>query len=573
MNNYIKSLIKIKGKVIYGIFLFLFCFVTFSCEDSFLDEVPLDRFSPENLLIDEAGFEAAVVALYQAAREEHSLGGVNFDYMNLGTDLTEWGRPDSRGFKDYNLLNSQFDPVNRYWDWAYTEMIRQCNLILDNLQKPDLDLSDKARTNFSGQAKFFRGYAYNVLVNLYGGVPIVDSQISEPKFDFQRAPKMEVLQFIQQDLEDALSELPVVDNESNGRVYKAAAYHLLSEVYISLGMESGDASYFDQAIEAASTVIDGQVGHYQLMTERFGDLSREGDVFSDLFWTNQQNRSSGNLEVIYSWQFENFTIGGGTGTGGDGGNNHLRVWAPEYDKIRSPNGVSNIPTDSLQRGIGVMIPLNYFKYGIWQLDPSDMRNSQNNIRRDFYYDNPADPEFFGKKIHTAKDNKGDLYVALEDGTLTNQKLDTLRGYYPWIRKIDGLPFNDDVTLGKTPNDIIVMRLAETYLLRAEAYFRKGDLENAAADINQVRSKAQAIPINAGDVTIDFILDERARELVIEEPRRRTLSRMGVLYDRVKKYNYSSASTIQPHHELWPLPQTAIDSNTGAVLDQNPGYPG
>ncbi len=553
--------------------VFLCICLSFSgCKESFLDEVPLDRFSPENLLVDEAGFEAATVALYQASREEHALGGVNFDYMNLGTDVIEWGRPDSRGFKDYTLLNSQHEAVVNYWNWAYTSMINQANLILDNLDNPDLELSEDARNNFLGQAKFFRAYTYNVLANLYGGVPLVDKQILEPKFDFQRSTRLEVLQFIQKDLEDAVSVLPEVRNESNGRIYKGAALHLLSEVYISLGIETNDASYYTKSVETASRLIDGQAGHYQLMTQRFGDLTRPGDVFSDLFWTNQQNRSSGNLEVIWAWQFEDFTLGGGTGSGGlNGGNFFIRLWAPEYDRIRTPNSVSNIPDDSLQRGIGVMIPLNYLKYDIWKIDQKDMRNSGYNIRRDFYYNNPADPEYYGKKIHTRKNAAGVLYVTLEDGTFTNQTLDTLRQYYPWIRKIDGLPRNDDVTAGRTSNDVIVMRLAETYLYRAEAYFRQGELQKAADDINTIRSRANAVQIKPEDVTLDFILDERSRELIIEEQRRRTLVRMGVLYERIMKYNPTSAKTIKPFNQLWPIPLTVIDSNTGAVIEQNPGY--
>lgn len=558
----------IKPKIYFYLLAGLLLFP--ACESSFLDEVPLDRFSPENLLVDEAGFNAAVVALYQAAREEHNIGGANFDYMNLGTDIVEWGRPDNRGFKDYTLLNSQFAPVVGYWDWAYKNVIRQSNFILDNLANPKLSLDPAQESYFSGQAKFFRAYAYNVLVTLYGGVPIVDHQITEPKFDYQRASTEEVLQFIRKDLEDAVTELPVAGTESNGRIYQAAAYHLLAEVYLHLAMETRDNSFYDQAIAAAGKVINGEAGQYQLMTERFGDLSRPGDVFSDLFWTNQQNRSSGNLEVIWSWQFESYTLGGGTS---GGGNNSVRFWAPEQERIRTPNGVSNIASDSLLRGIGVNSPTNYFKYDIWKLDPNDMRNSRYNIRRDFYYVNPADAEYFGKKVLTGRDASGKLVVALENGTLTTQVLDTLRMYYPWIRKIDGHAFDDNVTSGKTANDFIMMRLAETYLLRAEAYLRKGDLENAANDINVLRSRAKAVLISSDQVTIDFLLDERARELITEEPRRRTLQRMGVLYDRVKRYNPPSATTVQPFNELWPIPQKFIDSNTGSVIPQNPGYPG
>jgi hypothetical protein len=119
--------------------------------------------------------------------------------------------------------------------------------------------------------------------------------------------------------------------------------------------------------------------------------------------------------------------------------------------------------------------------------------------------------------------------------------------------------------------VYAIRLAETYLLRAEAYLNKGDKGKAAADINVVRNRANATPVNAADVDIHYILDERARELVIEEPRRLTLARLGLLDERVKMYNPVSAPTIQDFHNLWPIPQTEIDANQGAELKQNTGY--
>jgi hypothetical protein len=116
-----------------------------------------------------------------------------------------------------------------------------------------------------------------------------------------------------------------------------------------------------------------------------------------------------------------------------------------------------------------------------------------------------------------------------------------------------------------------MRLAETILLRAEAYLGKSDKVKAAADINLVRSRANAKPVDAASVNIDYLLDERARELVGEEPRRLTLARLGKLYERVVKYNAVSKNSIKPFHNLLPIPQTAIDANAGAVLKQNEGY--
>jgi hypothetical protein len=117
----------------------------------------------------------------------------------------------------------------------------------------------------------------------------------------------------------------------------------------------------------------------------------------------------------------------------------------------------------------------------------------------------------------------------------------------------------------------MLRLSETYLLRAEAYLGNGDLVNAAKDINAVRERAKATPVSSDDVTIDYILDERARELVYEEPRRITLHRTGKLVERVRKYNALNKDEIQDFHGLWPIPYSFIEANTDVVIEQNPGY--
>lgn len=552
-------------------FLMLFLVVSaFSCNDGYLDEVPLDRFSPENLLVNESGFDVALVALYAAARSEHHLSG-NFDYMNLGTDVVRWGRADSRGFADYTLINSYAEPSRLYWNWAYETVLPRANLILDNIDNMDIDISEESRNNIKGQALFFRGYVYNILANLFGGVPIVETLYPEPRFDFERESRENVLLFAMGDLE-AASRLLDIEIAEDGRIPRAAAFHLLSEVYITLATLNGDDSYYDKSVGAADKVIGKEAGDYEIATQRFGPASSSpGDVFSDVFAYGQINRSEGNKEVIWAYQIELYILG-------NSGSQLPRLWAPQYDVIRTPNGIKNNSVDSLPRGIGVNSPTNYAKYYIWD-DPNDIRNSKHNIRRTYYYNNPADPEYFQKPIRTAYGSDGNLYVTREDGTLTTQRLDTLFGYYPWFRKIDGHPSADQPSSGNTAKDMSRMRVAETYLLRAEAYFRKGDLDKAAADINVVRGRAKASLIGASDVTEDYILDERARELLVEEPRMRTLIRMGRLVDRVRKYNSepagtggrSAGSTIQEHNALWPIPQAVIDANSGAVLEQNPGY--
>lgn len=139
-------------------------------------------------------------------------------------------------------------------------------------------------------------------------------------------------------------------------------------------------------------------------------------------------------------------------------------------------------------------------------------------------------------------------------------------------------------------------------MRAEAYYWLGQTGNAAGDINKVRERAQATPINAGDVTIGYIFDERARELYMETPRKTELTRVAYImaqlgrngysienmsqdnwyYDRVisKNVYYREEMTygantyrIRPYHVYWPVPQDEIDANVKGNINQNEGYPG
>jgi hypothetical protein len=128
--------------------------------------------------------------------------------------------------------------------------------------------------------------------------------------------------------------------------------------------------------------------------------------------------------------------------------------------------------------------------------------------------------------------------------------------------------------GRTYKDWYMMRLAETYLLRAEANLLKNDKQKAADDINVIRGRAMATPVLAGEVTLDLILDERARELYGEEFRVSTLMRMGKLTEYLNKYNGAikqKGYTIADYKNKMPIPRSEIEANKEAVLEQNPGY--
>ena len=543
--------------------LFTLVLLDISCSKDLLNEEPKDFFSPENAFSDANTFQLAVNAIYRDARafiynDVNSYGYGTREYLRIGTDVATVGQKH-RPFLlvDFSYFNSTHDASEYFWDKAYETLIPRSNTVIDRAENAEgVWASDSEKNNIVAQAKFFRAYTYFTLVNLYGDVPLIDYEISSIQFDFERTSKEKVLNFIKEDLEFAVANLPQnPDQIQEGMLTSAAAGTLLSTVYLQLNQA-------DNAITVASKIIDS--GYYHLMTKRFGgDPTHSGhypegggDVFSDLFWENNANRSGGNMESIWVLQTANKVSGGETGY------SLSRTWGPYYANLLAPNGKKGmVLADSLRgRPVGYVRTNNYFNYEIWAGDNwDDMRNSPWNIKRKWYYNNKSNSEYYGKLIDVTAQGF----------------VDTIQYMFPMVWKGDGII--ESINNSSTPDfKFIVYRFAEVYLLRAEAYLMKGDKTNAAADINVVRSRAKAKPVAAADVTIDYILDERARELIVEEPRRITLNRLGLWYERTLKYSmdepafyYLIKQTIQPYHAFFPIPQTAIDITP--TLTQNPGY--
>jgi len=424
--------------------------------------------------------------------------------------------------------------------------------------------TETERNALKAEAMFFRAFSYRTLGIMYGGVPLVLEEITAPKRDFVRPSRDELWKQCISDLEFAAANLPnVTDLAEDGRLTKAAANHLLAELYIIV-------QDYDKAIAAASSIIDDP--NYNLMNARFGtDKSNPGDVYWDLFRRGNQNRKGGNTESIWVSQYEYLVTGGGSGR------QLARSLIPLYWQLRGTDGINLFIGPCSQyggRGIGFMAPTDYLLNEIWENDSNDIRNSPYNIMRDIIANNPKSA-YYGQKI-------------VESGAIANFPNYFNRYWTAIIAK--AAPINNfpaeliaNAETGLTTNaanntyrDDYYMRLAETYLLRAEAYLDKGDKTKAAADINKVRARAHAIPVNPANVDIDYILDERARELNFEELRILTLMRLGKLVDRVKKYDPMSngkfaSNGIGDYQNLWPIPQSEIERNTEAVFEQNPGY--
>mgnify|MGYP003806120253 CR=1 FL=1 len=528
---------------------FLLIFGLNSCNDEMLlVQISKSDLTDAAILNSKAGFDYYINGLIYQFRDEWQVDDGTYWKMFTCTDMYNFVDPEEKPQRaDWRIdYTPESSFAEKYWNWAYIKMIPMANNIITFAQKPENESiwnSEEEKNAIIAEGKFFRAWTYNILANLFGDAIIIEDGLLEPKYDFSRSPRQEVYELCRRDLEFAAEWLPKaaepanIDRGKEGRVMKAAAQHLLTEVCISLGD-------YPAAIASATDLIES--GRYHLMTTRFGSAQNDpGDPFSDLFKEGNFNRSSGNMESILVWQIEE-NIEGGIGSYGRG-NNFVRGFAPFLVNYKDADGVygwvyepSNPGTDTLGRGAGFVRPSNYALYEIWQDDWDDMRNSEYNMRRKFYYNNPAS-RFYGTQW---------------DPSQISGEKDTSRRVYAYSLKVEG-PFfqgGEGDYKGRTTKDVYVIRLAETYLLRAEAYFRNNDPTNAAKDINELRSRANAKPVGAGEVDLDYILDERARELMTEETRTRTLIRMGNLVERVRKYDIDPVSreTVEDFNLFWPI---------------------
>lgn len=537
-----------KKLIIYFSGILLVSSLFLSCNKSFLNEELKSTYAPQNTLKDSLGFDAAITGLIFQFRQQWTGEPQGLIcVMHVGTDIAISVQPQGVEvpYTNYAALNSQDQGAGIYWSWAYT-VINNANFIINALHDPTSQVGMTAtyRNSIEGEARFYRAWAYNFLSTLYGGVPLIDKPITAPKTDFVRASQTDVINFIITDLLFATTNCRDIDYISNvikreGRVCKSAAQQLLAEVYIRAGKP-------DLAEVQCKNVMNS--GFFQLTTTRYGvNATKPGDPFSDMFITGNERRRQGNKEAIWVIEQEYNVPGGAAFQPGNTtpSDQHRRVWVARYVDIA---GVDI--SDSLGgRGIARMRLSNWVLYNLYK--PNDMRNSRFNIRRNFWYSSGAK---IGQKV-------------------VPNPADTLFKLCPYTTKWNNYVAADAFGYADY-KDIIMMRLGETYLLLAEAQFKQSKLTEAAATLNTLRARANASPILASDVTLDFILDERARELLSEENRRMTLVRTGKLVDRTLALNSSyqgQGAGIKAYNMLMPIPQAEIDLNKNAKLDQNPNY--
>lgn len=576
--------------------------ILFSCNDNaFLGENPETFYTIENIFTTSSQVEQVVTSCYAHVRliycphENWDLDWYAYRLGN-GTDMYDVAtiRLGNR-FNDYSILNSQ----TKGFFCTYSAFYQLINIANTAIAAADLEnivwASESEKARIVAEARFFRAFAYRNLGELFGGVPIVTDLTTEPRYDYTRSTRLETYQFAIDELEACLNDLPETTAEA-GKLVRAAAQHNLCQLYIDKGVvlseDGGDVtSAYNKAVEYADAVINS--GLYSLMTERFGTRSTEdpqfyyassdaeqteahlyeragykieGNVFWDLFQVGNQDYQLGNKEAIWVAQidYEVYKKEGAQGT----------IYSGYYCPVFRDQG-GEYATGSMEDvgGLGTCAvqPTFYTRDLIYEDKwNTDLRNSDAVFRRTILGNVPG-TDYYGKRLPWSLLYREDASGKKNDVATTQ--------LYPVSCKVGPdkyVGIEDGENRSHLFRDDYLIRLPETILLRAEVKFRLGNKQSAADDINLLRDRAKCeYRVTAADIDLDLILDERARELVYEESRWNTLLRMGgtVAIDRIKKYSYWDypRTTLNKTFNLWPIPQTVIDTNKDVKLEQNPGW--
>ena len=580
---------------------FLFLGIS-GCQEEWLEPKPLSFYSPENTYNEVSGLWGALVACERNLRHELTGDAPPILTEHIFSEVAVEGTTDKSGpAQDLNLMitpdaqlnHVDYNRIGWYWYEGF-KGIKYANVVISRIDDPEDYESEAERNHVLGTAYFHRAMRYYRLTSQFGDVPLILEEIIQPKLDFYSTDREVILRKMKEDLEFAEQWVPA--QIDRGRVPKGAVQHLLTKVNLALGL-------FDDAIQSATRLIEG--GTHALMAERFG--SAANDPSRNLIWDlhRPENKAlNANRETILLVMDRPETDGNSDGM------TSMRQGVPFwFTGVNTPLGnrgtfdQAGIEFDHVTtygRGIGRLRGTWYHQSMIWD-DANDLRHAPGNWMNmeDLIYNNPdikgSDP-YYGQHLQFRND-AGTILV-----------VDTIRSWFSWPHYKLYVPDPDRVQPQGGQSDWYIFRLAETYLLRAEAYYWKDDLANAAADINAVRTRAGAAPYNAGDINIGTVLDERARELYYEEPRKTELTRIAYVYAKTgktayngKTYSLSNFSednffydrimektdfynqgvrtrhgdeyTMSPYHVLWPIPADAINTNTQGQINQNRGYAG
>jgi hypothetical protein len=567
-------------KILYSVALAACCMGTMTSCSDFLDASNKSNVTAKQSFATKEGLNNLVNNAYQHLQNVYA-APLFTSCFSAGTDMYADARNKmNEVLNTYETLTPENTDIKNLYTYLYSG-IRAANSVSYYAQTAQVD--DKTKNQLIGEARVLAAYEYYLLVNNFGGVPIMKDFLTTADTGYPKSSSEDVYAYIISELEDVISKNVLqasTATKGGGRISQETAKAILAKTYLSAAWDLNKQEYFSKAAALADEVIAGRK-----LTTPFAKLWKadgSGDDNEEFLW-----------DVEYDLATANNTTSGGTEWSGY----YCNYLGGNEDNIKATTS-SYVPT---------LYALHCFKKGDQRYDATFMKelpdinkgnaagtgywtwykNGESLVGKPVtryysaWYETDADFEAW-KAIDPA--NRANTYrIPMDSQTKEAQNMDGKdMDYYDNQQLVYGSSpckkFDDSKTATTEKNtcyrDIHIITLPEMYLVAAEAYLKAGDNPKALARLNEVHQRA-GLPALTGTITIDDILDENACENFGNEARWMDLRRTQTLVTRCTKYNHEMGDKAAQYigkKLLRPIPQAAIDANDQLTLaDQNPGY--
>lgn len=567
-------------KILYSVALAACCMGTMTSCSDFLDASNKSNVTAKQSFATKEGLNNLVNDAYQHLQNVYA-APLFTSCFSAGTDMYADARNKmNEALNTYETLTPENTDIKNLYTYLYSG-IRAANSVSYYAQTAQVD--DKTKNQLIGEARVLAAYEYYLLVNNFGGVPIMKDFLTTADTGYPKSSAEDVYAYIISELEEVISKNVLqasTATKGGGRISQETAKAILAKTYLSAAWDLNKQDYFSKAAALADEVIAGRK-----LTTPFAKLWKadgSGDDNEEFLW-----------DVEYDLATANNTTSGGTEWSGY----YCNYLGGNEDNIKATTS-SYVPT---------LYALHCFKKGDQRYDATFMKelpdinkgnaagtgywtwykNGESLVGKPVtryysaWYETDADFEAW-KAIDPA--NRANTYrIPMDSQSKEAQNMDGRdMEYYDNQQLVYGSSpckkFDDSKTAKTEKNtcyrDIHIITLPEMYLVAAEAYLKAGVNDKALARLNEVHQRA-GLPALTGTITIDDILDENACENFGNEARWMDLRRTQTLVTRCTKYNHEMGDKAAQYigkKLLRPIPQAAIDANDQLTLaDQNPGY--
>lgn len=567
-------------KILYSVALAACCMGTMTSCSDFLDASNKSNVTAKQSFATKEGLNNLVNNAYQHLQNVYA-APLFTSCFSAGTDMYADARNKmNEALNTYETLTPENTDIKNLYTYLYSG-IRAANSVSYYAQTAQVD--EKTKGQLVGEARVLAAYEYYLLVNNFGGVPIMKDFLTTADTGYPKSSAADVYAYIISELEDVISKNVLqasTATKGGGRISQETAKAILAKTYLSAAWDLNKQEYFSKAAALADEVIAGR-----RLTTPFAKLWKadgSGDDNEEFLW-----------DVEYDLATANNTTSGGTEWSGY----YCNYLGGNEDNIKATTS-SYVPT---------LYALHCFKKGDQRYDATFMKelpdinkgnaagtgywtwykNGESLVGKPVtryysaWYETDADFEAW-KAIDPA--NRANTYrIPMDSQSKEAQNMDGRdMEYYDNQQLVYGSSpckkFDDSNTAKTEKNtcyrDIHIITLPEMYLVAAEAYLKAGDNPKALARLNEVHKRA-GLSALTGTITIDDILDENVCENFGNEARWMDLRRTQTLVTRCTKYNHEMGDKAAQYigkKLLRPIPQAAIDANDQLTLaDQNPGY--